>query len=158
MRPLAREVMSNHAPRIDNSYSRLVKSHFRTEGNCERSTLDQACAKQEHLKCDEKRFLKNSGDGHFPNLGLHSQLSSTARHAKPRHYRSNLSQHLQQPSSLACRPGMHPTSFQASETVEDNCSTINSNRTKRESIVDAGIGCIPNDPGPKITIKKTYRL
>ena len=46
MRPLARVVMSNHAPRIDNSNSRLVKSHFGTEGNCERSTLDQAAEKK----------------------------------------------------------------------------------------------------------------
>jgi len=50
MRPLAREDMSNHALRIDNSYSRLVKSHFGTEGNSERSTPDQAAQNEEPLK------------------------------------------------------------------------------------------------------------
>jgi len=42
--------MSNHAPRIDNSYSRLVKSHFGTEGNRERSTPDHAAQNKAPLK------------------------------------------------------------------------------------------------------------
>jgi len=50
MRPLARVDMSNHAPRIDNSYSRLVKSHFGTEGNRERSTPDHAAQNKAPLK------------------------------------------------------------------------------------------------------------
>ena len=36
----AREDMSNHALRIDNSYGLLAKSHFGTECSAERSTSD----------------------------------------------------------------------------------------------------------------------